>query len=72
MPKIVFGLIIAALTLSQGVIADEQLRAECQRYAMEDKVPAEEMEQYMKDCMGVGTEGAPEAPLPEMQTDKQD
>lgn len=59
MRKYAYGLIMAALILPFGAtFADEELRAECQKEAVEAQIPAEEMDEFMKDCMGE-TEDAP-------------
>jgi hypothetical protein len=60
MKKIAFSLLLAALILPFAAsAADEELLAQCQQYAVEDKVPAEDMEQFMKECMGETDQEAP-------------
>jgi hypothetical protein len=54
MKKMMIGLAFAALALPFAVSAaeDAELAAQCKQYAVEDKIPAEDMEQFMKECMG--------------------
>jgi hypothetical protein len=53
MKKTAVVLALAALSVPLAAQAvDEELRAQCQQYAVEDKVPPEDLEQFMKECMG--------------------
>jgi hypothetical protein len=56
MRKTLFGLVFVFTTLTAlspvANAADEDVRAQCEVYAVEDNIPAEDKEQYIKDCMG--------------------
>ena len=52
MKKIAVAAVIAAVIASPGVLADDaEYREQCKKYAQEEGVPAEEMKQYIKDCV---------------------
>lgn len=63
MKKIMIGLMASGLFLSTAVSANEdaEIKAQCQQYAVEDKIPAEDMEQFMRECMGLTQPEAPAA-----------
>jgi hypothetical protein len=52
----------SCLVFTASVFAEnrEELKARCEQYAQEDNIPAEEMEQYMTDCVSELTEESPE------------
>ena len=56
-----------AFTVSTPAVADEaDLKAECAKYAQEDGVPADEMQEYLAQCMkdmaSADSEGTGDAP----------
>ena len=51
MRTVAFVLAIAALAFSKHVSANEEIRAQCERYAVEENIRADEIEQYIDDCM---------------------
>lgn len=56
------GMVLAA-ALAQGAIAMEDAETRCQRYAQEEGVPADEMADYMKECIAsLSQEGGVDAP----------
>ena len=52
MNKGLMGAAAAALLLvSVGSFAEDDIQARCSQWAQEDKVPADEMQDYMAQCM---------------------
>ena len=50
--RVFTALLVGAIMYSSFAYANEQqLKAECERYAQEDGVSKEEMKDYMKDCI---------------------
>ncbi len=52
MKKIVTALLFVFLAAPVTSFAEEDLRAQCEQYATEDNVSAEDREMYIKECMG--------------------
>lgn len=51
MRKLALAMLMAVLSLPLFAAAEADLRAQCEQYAVEDRVAADEKEAYMKDCI---------------------
>ncbi len=71
MKKVIFAVAALAIAFSSGAFAEESVEEQCKRFAQEDGIPAEEMDEYLKVCMADAENADPVFPMEQEMSPEQ-
>ncbi len=71
MNKVIFAVVAFAIAFTSGVFAEESIEEQCKRFAQEDGIPAEEMDEYLQVCMADAENAEPMFPMEQEMSPEQ-